>query len=119
MKKMDIKDYLFKDNLKVFLDGYGTGIVKASSSYADAVNINYVYKSGLIEVTYVNVRPSFKYGSRMSLFMDSYKNSVVIADSDYLPYVKMELESQYVSQGAKVSISDYEINMIPIKEECY
>ena len=106
-----------KDNLKVFLDGYGTGIVKASSSYADAVNINYVYKSGLIEVTYVNVRPSFKYGSRMSLFMDSYKNSVVIADSDYLPYVKMELESQYVSQGAKVSISDYEINMLPVKED--
>ena len=105
--------YLNADGSYVFLDGYGYGAFKGSKSeYVSRIDFTYTIENGMVNASFINVKPSYQYGSYASFFVDNFRNKVVLADSDVASLVGKTYETETVEHGIKVDVSSYTINMV-------
>ena len=75
-------------------------------------DFTYTIENGMVNASFINVKPSYQYGSYASFFVDNFRNKVVLADSDVASLVGKTYETETVEHGIKVDVSSYTINMV-------
>lgn len=72
------KDHLFGkyvcDNMYIFLDGYGTGLVNFNTESYYTTLLKYEVKNSDIKITYLNTKSNFEYETESSFYIDTFNN---------------------------------------------
>lgn len=97
----------------LFLDGFGGGYFKGDSSYSSRVAIEYVIENGMVKVVFKNAKASYTYGTYAQFYIDAFRNTLILGRSDVASMIGLQYDSDKVSQGLKVSISQYTIDAVP------
>ena len=99
------------DNIYIFLDGYGTGLINFDKKQYGETLLKYQTTGNLINITYIGTNPSFDYGTSASLYIDEFNNTLT---ANY--FAKEELCDEvlinhYLTDGALVEITSFEFEI--------
>lgn len=107
------KDHLYGkyvyDNIYIFLDGYGTGIVNFNTASYYQTSFKYDVKNSDIAITYVNTKHNFSYEDVSTFYIDTFNN--VLTSKSFMNDTKNDVafENQNITSGAIVRINSYVI----------
>lgn len=95
----------------IFFDGYGTGLINFDKKqYAETI-FEYSNLGNLITMTYLNLLPSFEYGTEASVYIDEFNNTLT---AKYFAKENLNSEifvNKYITDGAVVNINSYELKL--------
>lgn len=88
----------------VYLDGYGTGLVNFGQGSQYDTSLSYERKGGEIDLTFLNTKPSFKYGAGATMYIDSFGN--VLTAKNFVGGIEngTDFENEKIRGGALVRI---------------
>lgn len=99
------------ENIYIFLDGYGTGLINFNKKQYGETLFVYETIGNLINITYKNITPSFEFGTEASLYIDEFNNTLTpkyFAKEELCDEV---LINNYLTDGALVNIASYELEL--------
>ncbi len=97
-----------KDNICIFLDGYGTGIINFNTKSYYQTQIKYQAENNDILITYINTKPTFEYGENALFYIDDFKNTL-ISQSFMNGNNDVSFENENITDGAIVHIYSYQV----------
>jgi hypothetical protein len=96
------------DNIYIFLDGYGTGLINFDKKQYGETLISYSNVGNLITIDYLNTTPSFEYGDEASLYIDEFNNTLIAKYFAKEELCDEILINNNITDGAVVNIESYE-----------
>jgi hypothetical protein len=97
------------DDMFIFLDGYGKGIISFDVKSYVVTQITYTVDNSLVTIHYVNTNPTFTHGKSATLFMDTFGNMLTAHSFDEEQYNGLTFENKAISSGIIVHISSYQV----------
>lgn len=97
------------NNMLIFLDGYGTGIVNFNTNSYYEYQITYSSIGNIFVAEFVNTKSTFEYGKYMEFHMADLLNVITIKDCQKEEYNGTKLENIYITDGAIINIDTYRI----------
>lgn len=92
--------------IKVFLDGYGTGVIGFDPKSYSVTQFNYTVVNNEVKLTFVNTLPTFKYGDYATFNLADLKNVLTAKYSlDGLLDGRV-LTNKYITDGAIVTVNN-------------
>jgi len=97
------------ENIYIFIDGYGTGIVNFNTKSYYLTQFKYRTNDKNIEIEYINTKPSFEYEAISYFVMDDFRN--VITSKSFMndKMNEKEFENSKIIDGAIVKINYYKV----------
>jgi len=102
------KDNLFgiykNGNKYVYLDGYGTGLINFGQGSQYDTSLSYKRNGGEVDLTFLNTKPSFRYGSGATMYIDAFGN--VLTSKNFVGGIEngSDFENEKIQGGALVRI---------------
>lgn len=97
------------DNFMIFLDGYGSGILKDDLSSYYEYPFEYTALGKEVTLNYVNTDYTFKYGESAKLFMDDFGNTLTVGSFEGANIIGRKFENQNVIDGAIIRVNTQKI----------
>lgn len=97
------------NDMLIFLDGYGTGIVNFNTKSYYEYQIVYSHKENIFVAEFVNTKSTFEYGEYIEFHMTDLLNVITIKDCQKKEYNEKVLENTYITDGAIINIDTYRI----------
>lgn len=97
------------NNIKVFIDGYGTGIINFNTKSYYQYQFKYEANGNIIVAEFVNTNSTFQYGKTIEFYMADLLNVLTIKDAKVESHIGLNLINKYITDGAIINISTYKI----------
>lgn len=94
------------DGIYFYLDGYGTGIASFDSSSYEVIQFTYTVSGSEISIRFQNVKPSFKYGEKAILYIDSLRNTLTVKYFNDSAIAAKSFENSIITDGALVHVGN-------------
>ncbi len=108
--KRDAYFGLYEDeNMYIFLDGYGTGMINFDKKSYYEYQFEYTNMNNLFVATFVNTKPNFVYGSYMEFYMADLLNVITMKYCSDEKLNGKVLENTYITDGAIIKITEQQI----------
>lgn len=118
--KLDVEnntfEYIEKDNLYgyyeyldkyIYLDGYGTGIIKMDGTSYTKVSLSYTKTANEIKVKFIDAPYTFTYGEEATFYLATFGNVLTVKQMEGGDFVGAEFtNSQHITSGALVSLDE-------------
>lgn len=99
------------DNIYIFLDGYGTGLINFDKKQYAETLFEYSTVGNLINIYYLNLLPSFEYGTEASVYIDEFNNTLKAKYFAKEELCDEILINNHITNGAVVNIESYELKL--------
>ncbi|MBP3503779.1 MAG: hypothetical protein J6K18_01505 [Bacilli bacterium] len=103
------------ENMYIFLDGYGMGLINYDKKQFAETTFEYNKVGNLITLTYVNINPSFEYGTKGELYIDAFNNSLTVKYLGNESFISERFINAYIKDGAVVEIAAFQLKQISNK----
>lgn len=97
------------DNMYIFLDGYGTGMINFDKKSYYEYQFEYTNTNNLFVATFVNTKPNFAYGDHMEFYMADLLNVITMKYCFDETFNGKVLENTYITDGAIIKITEQQI----------
>lgn len=97
------------NNMYIFLDGYGNGVVNFNTKYYSTTHITYQCEDGELSIRYHNTTPTFSYGDGASFYMAPLLNVLTVKEFEGADISGAEFENVVITDGAIVDILSYQL----------
>lgn len=97
------------DSMYLFANGYGSGIVNFNTKSYYTTKFVYDTANNVMDITFVDIKPTFEYGKTMSLYIDNFNNTVTINDFANAGFIGQRLENSHITDGAIVHFNSYKV----------
>ena len=95
--------------MEVFLDGYGKGVINFDINQYGTTCFDYQLQNNELVIKYIDITPSFKFGNYATFYMDALYNTLTLKYLDVEEFSKDIFINRFITDGAIVSISNYEL----------
>lgn len=97
------------DNIRVFIDGYGTGMINFDTKSYYQYQLKYEANGNIIIAEFVNTNKAFQYGKTIEFYMGDLLNVLAIKDAKVQKQIGVKLINQYITDGAIIEINTFKI----------
>ena len=91
------------------------GIFKLLVEIFAETTFEYNKVGNLITLTYVNINPSFEYGTKGELYIDAFNNSLTVKYLGNESFISERFINAYIKDGAVVEIAAFQLKQISNK----
>lgn len=95
------------ENMYIFFDGYGMGLINFDKKQYAETLFEYTTVGNLINMHYVNITPSFNYGTDGAVYMDTFNNTLTVKYLGNEEFNKEVFVNAFIIDGAVVSIKNF------------
>lgn len=101
--------YYEYDNVFIFLDGYGTGLINYDKKHYYVAQFTYEVNGNTIVCDYFNTGVSFTHGEGFEFYVGDFLNTLTITKIDEERLVGQTFKNKYIVSGALVNIKSYQV----------
>ncbi len=95
------------NNMMIFLDGYGTGIINFNTTQYGVTKFEYSILGNEIVLNFVGIKPNFSHGSYATLYIDPLYTTLTTNYFQDEEYRGINLANNYFTEGAFINIASY------------
>ncbi len=95
------------DGKFVYLDGYGTGLLKTNPTSYETFRLRYTVNGDVLIITYMRTKPNFEYGKSSEFYIGELLNTLKVKRFETDLFDGVTLENSIITDGAIVKTTKY------------